>query len=40
MFNRKRFDIIFFEVKSMELAEIRSELEKTAKKLADFRGSL
>jgi hypothetical protein len=24
----------------MELAEIRNELEKTAKKLADFRGSL
>jgi hypothetical protein len=24
----------------MELADIRNELEKTAKKLADFRGSL
>jgi hypothetical protein len=24
----------------MELAEIRNELEKTAKRLADFRGSL
>jgi hypothetical protein len=32
--------IIFIEVKKMELAEIRNELEKTAKKLADFRGSL
>lgn len=28
------------EVTKMELAEIRNELEKTAKKLADFRGSL
>jgi hypothetical protein len=28
------------EVTNMELAEIRNELEKTAKKLADFRGSL
>jgi hypothetical protein len=27
-------------VTNMELAEIRNELEKTAKKLADFRGSL
>jgi hypothetical protein len=27
-------------VKIMELAEIRNELERTAKKLADFRGSL
>jgi len=25
---------------NMELADIRNELEKTAKKLADFRGSL
>ena len=32
--------LIFIEVKKMELAEIRNELEKTAKKLADFRGSL
>lgn len=31
---------IMFEVKEMELAEIRHELENTAKKLADFRGSL
>ncbi|MDQ1000832.1 hypothetical protein QFZ28_001232 [Neobacillus niacini] len=31
---------IFIEVKKMELAEIRNELEKTAKRLADFRGSL
>jgi len=28
------------EVKKMELFEIRQELEKTAKRLADFRGSL
>jgi hypothetical protein len=33
-------DVIFIEVKKMELAEIRNELEKTAKRLADFRGSL
>ena len=32
--------VIFIEVKKMELAEIRNELEKTAKRLADFRGSL
>jgi len=32
--------LFFIEVKEMELAEIRNELEKTAKKLADFRGSL
>lgn len=32
--------IYFYEVKEMELADIRNELEKTAKKLADFRGSL
>ncbi len=31
---------IFIEVKEMELAEIRNELEKIAKRLADFRGSL
>jgi hypothetical protein len=31
---------MFPEVTDMELAEIRNELEKTAKKLADFRGSL
>ncbi len=28
------------EVIAMELAEMRAELENTAKKLADFRGSL
>ena len=33
-------DVIFIEVKEMELAEIRNELEKTAKRLANFRGSL
>lgn len=33
-------DRIFIEVTKMELAEIRNELEKTAKRLADFRGSL
>jgi hypothetical protein len=32
--------IIIFEVTKMELADIRNELEKTAKILADFRGSL
>ncbi|AND42200.1 peptide chain release factor 2 [Cytobacillus oceanisediminis 2691] len=31
---------IIFEVTEMELADIRNELEKTAKILADFRGSL
>lgn len=31
---------IIFEVIKMELADIRNELEKTAKILADFRGSL
>lgn len=31
---------IIIEVKKMELAEIRNELEKTATRLADFRGSL
>lgn len=30
----------FFRGEEMELAEIRNELEKTAKRLADFRGSL
>lgn len=33
-------DVIFIEVTKMELAEIRNELEKSAKKLVDFRGSL
>jgi len=28
------------EVRRMELFEIRNELDKTAKRLADFRGSL
>ncbi|AST93327.1 peptide chain release factor 2 [Sutcliffiella cohnii] len=31
---------IIVEVNRMELAEIRNELEKMAKRLADFRGSL
>ncbi len=31
---------IYSEVKIMELAEIKHELEKTARRLADFRGSL
>lgn len=31
---------IYLEVNVMELGEIRNELEKTAKRLADFRGSL
>ncbi|PEY38928.1 peptide chain release factor 2 [Bacillus cereus] len=30
----------YIEVKSMELVEIRQELEKMAKRLAAFRGSL
>lgn len=29
-----------YEVKKMDLAEIRHSLENTAKRLADFRGSL
>jgi hypothetical protein len=32
--------LIFIEVKKMELADIRNELEKIAKQLAGFRGSL
>lgn len=35
--NRLQF---FIEVMEMEISEIRNELEKTAKKLTDFRGSL
>ncbi|MEW4285733.1 hypothetical protein [Priestia koreensis] len=31
---------IITEVSNMDLVEIRQELEKTAKRLADFRGSL
>lgn len=30
----------YLEVTGMELADIRNELERTAKVLADFRGSL
>lgn len=37
--NRMEF-LFFIEVTKMELAEIRNELEKSAKKLVDFRGSL
>lgn len=33
-------DRILIEVTMMELAEIRNELERTATRLADFRGSL
>ena len=32
--------LFFIEVTKMELAEVRNELEKMAKKLTDFRGSL
>lgn len=38
--HRLQTDVIFIEVTKMELAEIRNELEKSAKKLVDFRGSL
>ena len=38
--NHAIMEKIIYEVTEMELADIRNELEKTAKILADFRGSL